>query len=100
MFNWHTEKISNIEEDSWEKRGMCWRSRFRFTRNTRKFNNHQAGISGQYKQVWTEISRSQSGKIEKDFDAQLAELRRAQDALQKATEARKKLKKKWKPDGR
>lgn len=30
-------------------------------------------------------------KIEKDFDAQLAELRRAQDALQKATEARKKL---------
>ena len=30
-------------------------------------------------------------KIEKDFDAQLAELRRAQDALQTATEARKKL---------
>lgn len=30
-------------------------------------------------------------KIEKDFDAQLAELLRAQDALQKATEARKKL---------
>lgn len=30
-------------------------------------------------------------KTEKDFDAQLAELRRAQDALQKATEARKKL---------
>ena len=30
-------------------------------------------------------------KIEKDVDAQLAELRRAQDALRKATEARKKL---------
>ena len=30
-------------------------------------------------------------KIEKDLDAQLAELRRAQDALRKATEARKKL---------
>ena len=30
-------------------------------------------------------------KIEKDLDAQLAELRRAQDALRKATEARKKV---------
>ncbi|CAH3138139.1 unnamed protein product [Porites lobata] len=30
-------------------------------------------------------------KIEKDLDAQLAELRRAQDALRKATDARKKL---------
>ena len=30
-------------------------------------------------------------KIEKDVNAQLAELRRAQDALRKATEARKKL---------
>ena len=30
-------------------------------------------------------------KIAKDLDAQLAELRRAQDALRKATEARKNL---------
>ena len=37
------------------------------------------------------LASARVDKIEKDLDAQMAELRRAQDALRKATEARKKL---------
>lgn len=37
------------------------------------------------------LASARVDEIEKDLDAQMAELRRAQDALRKATEARKKL---------
>ena len=37
------------------------------------------------------LASNRVDKIKKDLDAQITELRRAQDALRKATEARKKL---------
>lgn len=62
-------------------------------RNTRKFNNDQAGISEQYKLNSTNksISRSQSGEDWESLRCLACRTRRAQYVLRKATEARTKL---------
>ena len=44
------------------------------------------------------LATARVDKIEKDLDAQLAELLRAKDALRKTTEARKKNCYNWKPE--
>ena len=91
MFNWHTEKFQTLKKTV-EKNTECvdaavsalWETQENLTTARQEFLDSTNKSE-------RKLTAVRVDKIEKDLDAQLAELWRAQDALRKATEARKKL---------